>query len=138
MVKQRSPLLGLQKALYDRLKAKLTIPIYDAVPEGAAFPYITIGEDSATDWSTKLTPGQEVESTIHIWSRYAGMAEVKQLIDQVIQSLTAAPLDLTPFGWQCVVHALVYNATERDPDGITRHSVLRFRFRLQDISVEVI
>jgi hypothetical protein len=136
-LKKRSPLLSLQKAIYARLKSKLTVSVYDAVPDGAVFPYVTIGEDTAVDWSTKLTSGQEVTHTLHIWSQYQGMTEIKDLIDQVIQALTISPLDLTADKFKAIVHSLDFNETFRDPDGITRHGVLRFRFKIQDIELEV-
>lgn len=136
-MKKRSPLLPLQKAIYNRLKEKLTVPIYDAVPDGAVFPYVTIGEDTAVDWSTKLTTGQEVTHTLHIWSQYNGMTEIKGLIDQVIQALTISALDMSADKFSAIVHSLDFNETFRDPDGITRHSVLRFRFKIQDIELEV-
>ncbi len=136
-MKKRSPLLPLQKAVYNRLKSNLTVPIYDAVPESAVFPYVTIGEDTSVDWSTKLTSGQEVTHTLHVWSQYIGMTEVKDLIDQVIQALTISPLDMSADKFKAIVHSLDLNETFRDPDGTTRHGVLRFRFKIQDIEPEV-
>ena len=136
-MKKRSPLLSLQRAIYDRLKAKLNIPVYDQVPEGAKFPYVTLGETTALDWSTKLEAGQEITHTLHIWSQYPGMKEVLELVDEVIQAFTAAPLDLKTDGFQSVVHSLDMNEVLRDPDGITRHGILRFRFKIQEIPKEV-
>ncbi len=136
-MKQRSPLLSLQKAVYDRLKAKLTTPVYDNVPDNAKIPYITIGETTALNWSTKIEAGQEITHTLHIFSQYPGMKEILELTDQVIQALTHAPLDLKSDGFQSIVHSLDMNETFRDPDAVTRHGVLRFRFKVQDIKEEV-
>lgn len=136
-MKQRSPILALQKAIYDRLKTKLATSVHDAVPDKATFPYITLGETTALDWSTKVEAGQEITHTLHIWSQYPGMKEIHQLVDEVIQALTAAPLDLKADSFQLIVHSLDMNETIRDPDGITRHGILRFRFKIQDLKEEV-
>jgi len=126
----KSPLLPLQKAIYERLKASLTCPVYDHVPDGAAMPYVAIGEDTAVDWSTKLEPGMEVAHTLHVWSDYSGMAETKQLIDQVVQALTGSPH--TVEGFAVVVASLDMIDTLRDPEGY-RHGVLRFRFKIMEV-----
>jgi len=125
----KSPLLALQKAIYDRLKASLTYPVYDNVPDGAVMPYVTLGEDTAVDWSTKLENGQEVTHTLHIWSEYKGMMEAKQIIDQIIQAITSTPLVVEGF---FVVSARVdVVETMRDPEGY-RHGIVRFRFKIQE------
>lgn len=126
----KSPLLPLQKAIYDRLKASLTCPVYDHVPDGAAMPYVTLGEDTAVDWSTKPAPGMEVTHTLHIWSDYGGMAEVKRIIDQVVQAITASPL--TAEGFAVVMGQLDMAEAMRDPDGY-RHGILRFRFKILEV-----
>jgi hypothetical protein len=125
----KSPLLALQKALYDRLSQTLSCSVYDAVPQGAAMPYVTIGEDTAIDWSTKLENGQEVTHTLHIWSGYDGAMEVKQITDTVIQAVTSQPLVLE--GFYMVVATLDMTEVIRDPDGY-RHAVIRFRFKIQE------
>lgn len=126
----KSPLLPLQKAIYDRLKANLTCPVYDHVPDGVAMPYVTLGEDTAVDWSTKPVPGTEVTHTLHIWSDYSGMAEVKRIIDQVVQALTISPL--TVEGFAVVMPRLDMVDTMRDPEGY-RHGVVRFRFKVMEV-----
>ncbi|WP_434642760.1 DUF3168 domain-containing protein [Thermoanaerobacterium thermosaccharolyticum] len=125
----KSPLFPLQKAIYDRLKSSLTCPVYDNVPDGAKMPYVTLGEDTAVDWSTKLENGQEVTHTLHIWSEYKGMMEAKQIIDQIIQAITSTPLVVEGF---FVVSARVdIIEAMRDPEGY-RHGVVRFRFKIQE------
>ena len=58
--------------------------------------YVTLGEDTAVDWSTKLEPGMEVTHTLHVWSDYSGsMAETKQLIDQVGAGALTGSLSLS-------------------------------------------
>lgn len=133
----RSPLFSLQAALYERFTSKISdAAVYDFVPEDATFPYIGLGEDTAIDWSTKTEAGQEVTHTVHFYSQAPGPQEIKDLIDRGIAALTSAPLDLSAAGFHVAVHSLDFNQTVKEPDGITRHAVLRFRFKIQEIPVE--
>ena len=125
---RKSAALSLQESIFQRLKKHLDHAVYDQPPQNAKFPYVTLGEDTVVDWSTKLAPGEEITHTLHIWSQYPGMQELKTLIDQTIQALTISPLVIS--GFDVVVSAMDGIQTLRDPDGITRHGVLRFRFKV--------
>ena len=97
----------LQKAVFARLSGDaalmtLVTAIYDQVPEEPSFPYVTIGEDTAMDWGTKSTQGQEVTLTIHAWSRARGRREVKQIMAEIYRLLHEATLIVSGF-FQCVV-----------------------------------
>lgn len=126
----KSPLLSLQKAIYDRLKVSLSCPVYDEVPDGAAMPYVVLGEDTETDWSTKPVPGAEITCTLHIWSDYRGMAEAKQIINQIEQALSQSPLAVE--GFNVVLSRRDMAETLRDPEGY-RHGVVRFRFKVMEV-----
>lgn len=125
----KSPLWPLQVAIKQRLGSVLTCSVYDKVPDGAAMPYVTLGEDTAVDWSTKLEAGQEVTHTLHVWSDYNGMKEAKQIMDTIIQALTSTPLQVE--GFFVVMARLDMVETMRDPGG-SRHGIVRFRFKIQE------
>lgn len=125
----KSPLWPLQVAIKQRLGSVLTCSVYDKVPDGAAMPYVTLGEDTAVDWSTKLEAGQEVTHTLHVWSDYNGMKEAKQIMDTIIRVLTETPL--TVEGFFVVMARLDMMETMRDPEGY-QHGVVRFRFKAQE------
>lgn len=127
----KSPLLGLQGAVYRRLKDALSCPVYDDVPDGAAMPYVTIGEDTALDWSTKPQPGMEITQTLHVWSAYPGMAEVKRIIDEAIQAVVNTTFDVD--GFFVVSAQLDMVDVLRDPEGY-RHGVVRFRFKTLEVA----
>jgi len=118
----------LQAAIYSALTgAGLTV--YDAVPENAAFPYVTIGYSQELPFDTHTSRGREIVSTIHIWSRYPGAKEIKELAATVISTLDRTSLTLP--NWHHV-YTLFDSATYlQDPDGITRHAVVEFRSLLQ-------
>ena len=128
----KSPTLVLHQALITRIEAQTTYKIFDANPENEAFPYITMGEVTARDWSDKFEPGQEVYFTIHIWSQYEGRKEAEEMADEILQALTLMPLDLTP-NFRAVLSELDSYDLIIDIDGKTRHGVLRHRYLIEEV-----
>lgn len=121
----------LQKAIYARLNSRLSVPVYDHVPNDAPFPFVAVGEDTEVDWSAKSEPGEEVTHTVHIYSRWQGMKEAKDIKDQVIRALTEAwELDLGD-EFRIVMHRLDSANSFRENEK-TRHSVLRMRYLIQE------
>lgn len=125
----KSSLWPLQKALFERLNGHIGCEVYDSVPDGAKMPYLTLGEDTAIDWSTKLEAGLEVTHTLHIWSSYKGGMEAKEIADDVIQLVTGDALEVE--GFYMVIARLDMVDVMRDPEGF-RHCVIRFRFKIQE------
>jgi hypothetical protein len=125
----KSPLFELQKAIFGRL-ATISCPVHDAVPQSSSFPYVTIGEDTATDWSSKTTNGQETTVTLHVWSRYNGYAEAKQIGGEVIELMTVTPLVMT--GFKADTAKLDMQEYFVDSDGVTRHGIIRFRLFISE------
>jgi hypothetical protein len=123
----------VQKALFAALDGAPPLAggrIYDRVPADPTFPYITIGDEQVVDDGNSCEDGWEVFADIHIWSRPAtgSKVEVKDLVAAVVARLNT-PLSVADL---IVVIAELQNArTMRDPDGITEHAVLTFRYVLQ-------
>lgn len=109
--------------------------VYDAVPEGAQYPYVKIGGGDVENNrpTTFGAPGREQDISIHIWSRYRGMSEVYQIAKEIADRLAPSdpkqsfPLYLEPWTWTQTLF-LDFTALE-DPDGVSRHGILRFRVR---------
>lgn len=131
----------LQKAIYSALTGS-SPPlaggrVYDNPPDekkriadtGAAFPYITIGDEQVLDAGNSCQDGWEVFHDVHIWSRPSTQSkvELKTILADVVDVL-ARQLTVTDF--RTIVGALQSSRALRDPDGITEHAVLTFRFLL--------
>ena len=89
------------------------------------FPYATIGQTTIADWSTGTEDGSEHRVMLHAWSRAGGQTECHAIAEAIRAALHDVALMLDG-------HALVNlrfetTDTRRDPDGITFHSVMRFR-----------
>jgi len=129
----KSSTLILFKAQFTRIETEQpTYTVYDDNPEQADYPYIVMGEMIARDWSAKGEPGQEVYSTIHIWSQYAGRKEADDMSDAVLQALTKRPLDLGS-NFHEVLGVFDSYDLIIDIDGKTRHGILKMRYLIQEV-----
>jgi|TARA_R100000152_G_C6775261_1_gene203561 hypothetical protein len=122
---------ALQEALYARLNNDSTLTntygasVYDEVPEGSSYPYVVLGEVTAIDYGTKDTDGSENTLTFHVWSQYRGAKEAKNIMDRMHDLLHDYSLSVT--GANLINLRFEFGDLLRDPDGITRHGVMRFR-----------
>ena len=122
---------ALQEAVYSTLNGDNTLTstygaeIYDEVPEDSAAPYVTIGYGTPTDYSTQNIDGGEQTLTIHVWSEYRGAKECKQIMDRVHDLMHDSTFSVT--GFNLVNMRFEFSEIIRDPDGVTRHGIMRFR-----------
>ena len=122
---------ALQEALYTRLNNDSTLTdtngasVYDEVPEGSSFPYVTIGETTALEYDTKDLTGSEQTVTFHVWSQYRGAKEAKNIMDRLHDLLHNYSLSVS--GANLINLRFDFGDLLRDPDGVTRHGVMRFR-----------
>ena len=126
---------ALQQAIFATLAASSEVQdavgarIFDAVPRGSAFPYIVVGDDKESDWSTATEPGTAHELTIHIWSRAAGRRETRLAAEAVIEALNGAALTLD--GQALIDLRYLESQSSRESDGETVHAQLRFKALLE-------
>lgn len=126
----------LQKAIWSALAESSPAVaggrVYDQVPGDPTFPYVTIGDEQVLDDGNSCGDAWEVFSDIHVWSRPASgsKAEAKGIVADIVP-LVVAIAGVENFD---VVSAQLQNSrTVRDPDGLTEHAVLTFRFLLDPI-----
>lgn len=135
--------LYVQKAVFDALSADSAIVsfvgnrIYDLVPDIQAFPYIEIGEgqsfewgdDALTDNAEGCFDGTEDYLNLHIWSRYAGYKEVKQILNALNSVFRSEKSFSTSFNGVSVTGSFSRDASRyfKDPDGLTIHGVFTLK-----------
>jgi len=126
-----SAALALQKAIVAALIADPATGalvgdrIYDAPPRDSAFPYVTLGDTTATDWSTGDTQGQEHRVTVLAWSRERGKRECHEIVEAVRAALHDAALTLD--GQALANLRFEFADVRREADGITYRGLARFR-----------
>ena len=122
----------LQKSLYGALVGDVSLTtllngakVYDDVPQGTAFPYVTIGESTVRDWSTGSEDGLEHILTLHVWSRAHGRKEVQEIMDAVSTVLHDSALSVAGHSLINLRHEL--SEARRESDGETYHGIVRYR-----------
>ena len=121
--------ITLQKVIFETLNADdsllgLSTGVYENPAPVIAFPYITLGELTAMDWSTKTTRGLQIVVPIHAYSQVS-KKEVIEILDRVFDLLQSGGFDLE--GHELIAMRFEYNEIGLEPDGITYHGVIRFR-----------
>lgn len=129
---------AIQAAIYTALSSDPAIfalvgssGVFDTRSTPILFPSISIGDDTAKDFDTCTSDGQETTVTIHTWSQSAGRKEVKSLMSNVYRILHKSNLSVV--GQNLILMRCEFAQTYLDPDGITFHGVQRFRTITQGV-----
>jgi hypothetical protein len=131
-----APAADLQVAIFGALNAASAVTafvgtrIYDHVDPNAlpTFPYLTIPDDQVIDDGNTCGDASEVFVDIHIWDRGAGAIRSKRVAEAVRDALSA---EIAVAGHTTTVGAFEAARNVNDPDGITKHRVVTFRYLLQ-------
>ena len=122
---------ALQTTVYSTLSNDNTLTntlgagVFDEVVENASYPFVALGEETAIDYSTKDLDGGEFTINIHVWSQYKGSKQTKEIMDRIHDLLHDSSLSVS--GFNLINLRFEFSDILRDPDGVTRHGVIRFR-----------
>jgi len=123
---------SLQQSIFARLTsdpallALLGAPrVYDDVPPGTPYPYLTFGHSTLRDWSTGSEEGDEHVLTLHVWSQAGGKRQAHEIMSAVRVALHDQPLALA--GHRLVNLRHEFSEARRDADGETTHGIVRYR-----------
>lgn len=123
---------GLQAGVYSQLandsalQSFLGTParVYDVAPMDTAFPYLSLGESRVKEWAG-VDGGLEHDIRIHVYSRYQGRREVKDILNAVYDALHEA--DFIIEGRNLVhIRFTFADVFKRNNNGISQ-GVARFR-----------
>lgn len=131
------PSLELQAAIVGKLKNDAGVQavvgnparVYDEVPPNPTFPYISLGDNQVLPDKADCIDGQEVFWQIDGWARDPTFPVTKKISKAVVAALDDQAIVVT--GYAVVVCEVNTTNYLRDPDGITRHVAISFRFLLQ-------
>ena len=104
--------------------------VFDDVPTSTAYPYVVIGDETATNISTKDKDFHEHTLTIHIWSQYRGNRDIKEIMGRVYTALNDISFSVSGALGINIKHE--FDTTIVEGDGITRHGIMRFRAVVSD------
>ncbi len=133
MTAAASASLALQSAILAALSSSADLSaltggharVYDFVPPGTPYPYVTFGQAVERDWSTGSEDGREHTLTLQVWSRASGRSEVYHGAAILRSLLHLAPLPLQ--GFNLVSLRYQFQEARREPDGETFRAIVRFR-----------
>ncbi|MGS7252397.1 DUF3168 domain-containing protein [Pseudomonas anuradhapurensis] len=120
------PSLALQEAVFARLQAEVSCPIYDGAPLNADMPYVSIDREVSVNSSP--ISGRKRETRLlylSVWSDAVGQAEVKRINGEVVAALDERRLPLE-VGRAVSVRVEQADA-QRDADGITYQGSITVR-----------
>jgi hypothetical protein len=133
----------LQGEIYRALQMPLSAEgfgLYDDVPElpagmpDDAFPYVQIGDMSASAFDNDDTVGHEVFIAFHIWAKSTATSSARALIysgwDVVFETLNRKTFAM-PQLWHLDTLPAGEFTTVRESDNVISHGVGRFRFTVQ-------
>lgn len=111
------PGLALHKALLAALDAALTVDVWDAVPQGSAYPYVTVDTSMAANADYLTSRKDERFVFLSIWSETRGQEEVLSIIGQIDAAMSGATLTLDT--GRVVRVWIDRKSTQRDADNVT-------------------
>jgi hypothetical protein len=119
--------LAVQKLVVAALSAIPGIGgVYDGPPPDAVAPYLVIGADIVSDWSTKTETGHEHRLSVNAWDAGPGSAGAKRLIGAVEDLLSG--LSGSADEHSIVSVRLLRSFVLTDPEGWSQ-GVAEFRIR---------
>lgn len=104
--------------------------IFDYVPSGHPFPFISIGEGTEEMFHTFSRFGRDISLNIHIFSQHEGFKQAQVILDRVVSLLDYNDIEVDDFD---VVYLRYANGQRiREPDGITHHINATFEIIMQE------
>lgn len=120
------PSLALQEAIFARLQAEVSCPIYDGAPLNAEMPYVSIDREVSVNSSPIAGRKRETRLLyLSVWSDAVGQAEVKRINGEVIAALDERRLPLEV--GRAVSIRVEQADAQRDADGITYQGSITIR-----------
>ena len=112
------PSVALQEAMFARLEAEVSCPVFDGAPMDTDMPYVSFDREISTNISP-IAGRKRQQRLIYlsVWSDAHGQAEVKQILGEVVAALDERRLPLT-VGRAVSVRVDQADA-QRDADGVT-------------------
>ena len=124
----------LQQAIYQKLTGDATLMalitgVFDRTPQDTNFPYISIGESAAHDWSNLGTTGTAHVLTLHVWSREGGRKQAAQIMERLYTLLHQGTLTVS--GQSFVSMHFTASDIGMESDGWTYQAKMHFSVLLQ-------
>lgn len=132
----KSPLLPLQKALYELLSEGIDTPVFDFPKEGTPYPYVVLGECTERPANAHDRYGSTTSHTFHVTVENDGFLTALEIVDEISEVVDHQVMSLAVVGHKVVSVRREMTQTLRDPDPKYRHALVRYTIDTeQDMAV---
>ncbi|WP_134705094.1 DUF3168 domain-containing protein [Ammoniphilus sp. YIM 78166] len=126
----------VQKALYEKLTGDVTLMgmisgVFDYVPDGQPFPYVTINDFIETPFNSFGKDGKNVLITVQIWSNNKGFKEAFRILSRLNGLLDDGTITLTNHKLISLQYESAFPGID-EFDGI-RQVPVRYRCLVQEV-----
>lgn len=112
------PGFALQSALFERLTAEVSCPVYDGAPMDTPKPYVSIDREIVTNARPLAGRKREIRFIyLSVWSSHVGQAEIKRINGEIFAALDRRRLPLS--AGRVVAMSVERADAQRDADGKT-------------------
>ncbi|MEM1142728.1 MAG: DUF3168 domain-containing protein [Pseudomonadota bacterium] len=123
------PTLPLHIALLAALKSACDCDVWDAVPQDANYPYVTLDSMISSEEEYLTLRAQTRFVYLGVWSRKNGQAEIMQIMADIDSALHEQPLTLST--GHAVSVRVERTRTVREPDNLTYQGQVTLRIVTQ-------
>jgi hypothetical protein len=124
----------VRKAVYARLDAQLTTPIYSFVPQDSAYPYVRIGDVTSVTQDTKTTEIQEYNVTIHSFDKsIASSSPIEAIVANIYAALHNYALTISGYNVVLCRQENLNIFQQGEPNDRYWHAVQEFRIMVEDV-----
>lgn len=109
--------LALHKALFGALRDALSVPVYDAVPQGTPYPYVTVDTSIAQNADLLVERYDERFFFINVWSEHRGQEQVLAIMGEIDAALHNKRFTLD--SGSIISMSIDRAFTRRDADNVT-------------------
>lgn len=126
------PTVSLQKAVFKLLSKGQDKKVYGQVPEGAAFPYITINSITAKPLDTKNSTQWNCSITVNVWGTDEGKKDVYETVSDITYLISKYGVEKVAVDGFAVLDAQI-DMIETFPEQTTGyHGLIQINYQLSD------
>ncbi|KAF1310961.1 hypothetical protein BLX42_11295 [Pseudomonas sp. SG-MS2] len=119
------PSLTLQEALYARLTAEVSCPVFDGAPLNTPMPYVSIDNEVVVNSDILARRRDTRLFYLSVWSRVTGQHEVKRIMAEIDAALHQRPLPIAT--GRVIAVRVDRKQSNREPDGVTYQGAVTLR-----------
>lgn len=126
------PTVSLQRAVFKLLSKGQDKKVYGQVPEGAAFPYITINSITAKPLDTKNSTQWNCSLTVDVWGTDEGKKDVYETVSDITYLISKYGVEKVAVDGFAVLDAQI-DMIETFPEQTTGyHGLIQINYQLSD------